>query len=124
DPNLPSTMYYDTFYDTKEGAYSYSFDYGAYYYYGTYTIVQEDGEEWNGLGMGILTTPESGDTRKYTFALDAPAGEELSYTKNHTDIIINKTIYFNGGKLIIKGKGIYDPNHKLNTNKTRVNIIK
>src|SRR3989344_314564 len=105
DPNLPSTMYFDTFYETKAGTYLYSFDYGAFYYSGTYKIVQEPGEEWNGIGMGILTTPESGDNRKYTFALDAPAGEELSYTKNYNDIIIDKTVYFNGGKLIIKGKG-------------------
>lgn len=124
DPNLPATIYENTFYQTKAGTYNYSFDYGASFYYGTYTIVQEEGEEWNGIGMGILTTPANGDFRLYTFDLDAPVGEELSYTKNHKDIIIDKTIYFNGGRLIIKGKCVYDPKHILNKQKSNVTIKK
>lgn len=124
DPNLPSTLYTYTFYDTKAGNYTYSYDYGIYNYSGSYTIVQEPGESWNGITNGLLTQPESGSTRKYTFDFDAASGSELTYTKNlmveHKDIIIDKIIYFNGGKLIIKGKGVYDPKHLLSKTKNTI----
>lgn len=124
DPNLPATMYYDTFYPTKAGTYSYSYDYGFYNYSGFYTIEQEKGEEWNAVTYGVLSTPASGKDRKYTFDLDAASGSELTYTRvqmeNHQDIIINKVFYFEGGKIIVKGKGVYDLNHTLSRKSTQV----
>lgn len=119
DPNLPATMYYDVFYPTKAGTYSYSYDYGFYNYSGIYQIVQEEGEQWNALTYGVLSKPDKGLDRRYTFDLDAASGYELSYThmqmEQQQNILIDKVFYFEGGKLIIKGKGVYDPRHILSS---------
>ncbi len=129
DPNIPSTFLTNYNYSTKEGTYNYSYIYSVFTYTGTYTIVQDKGDAWNGLSDGMLTKPASGPKRNYTFDCDAVSGSELSWTRSHLitshdDIIINKTIYFNGGKMIIKGKGVYDPKHLLNTPKHSVCINK
>jgi len=121
DANIPTPLTLNTFYTSREGTYSYIYDWDIYTFSGTYKIVQEPGESWDGISNGLLTQPASGLERKYTFDTDAPVGEELSYTKNlfqlHKDIIVDKTIFFDGGKLIIKGKGVYDPKHLLNPRK-------
>lgn len=120
DSNIPSGFSLNTSYPTKAGVYGYSYDYGVTNYAGTYEIIQEAGESWNGISDGFLTQPASGKNRDYTFDCDAASGSELSYKNmllDHKDIFIDKTIYFNGGKLRIKGKGIYDPKHLLHSNK-------
>lgn len=114
DPNVPAYVSFYTYYPTKEGTYNYSYDFGASTYSGSYTIKQNLGEAWNGVTMGIATTPESGKDIKYTFDCDAAAGYELSWkmlSQPHPDIVVDKTIYFKGGEIIIKGKGVYNPNH-------------
>ncbi len=122
DPNLPLTPNYNEVYTTKAGTYNYYYDYGFTYYAGSYTIVQLQGDTWNGFTDGFATQPASGKKRDYTFNCDAASGDELSYKNmmlNHADIIIEKTIHFDGGKMIIKGKGVYDPKHILNPKNTK-----
>lgn len=127
DPNVPLTPNYNEVYTTQAGTYNYYYDYGFTYYAGTYTIVQEQGETWNGFSNGFLTKPASGKNRDYTFDCDAASGDELSYKNmmtSHQEITIDKTIYFKGGKMIIKGKGVYDPKHLLNPSKNKIKTTK
>ncbi len=123
DPALAGGNY-GVEYTTRAGTYNYSYVWGAYTYSGYYTIEQEKGETWNGLTNGILIKASDGKKRHYVFECDAAVGSELSWShspiSSHKDIYIDKTFYFNGGKLIIKGKGVYDPNHLLQDTSSRI----
>jgi hypothetical protein len=113
DPNV-SNGTWNTYYLTKAGTYHINYEYGTYNYDENYTLIQNAGVVWNGIDNGFLNKAPNGKDLHYTFDCAAAQGSELSYrNSSYPDIIIDKTIYIDGGKIVIKGKAVYDPNHVL-----------
>jgi hypothetical protein len=115
DPSVPSTFYYNNYYLTKEGVYSYSYDYGSLTYSGNYTIFENDGVAWDGFSNGLLTRGADGADRHFTFDCDQSSGNELSTFRirpgHRMDTVrVDKIIYVKGGMIHIKGMGVYNSN--------------